>query len=124
MRRRFGQPRTGCDWSLTKGKRRCAKGYKTRVNLYLRPTLGDVPLSRVTASHVMALRDDQAERLAPATVNGTLTCLSSMLTYCVKRQWLTVNPCRGVETVEDPDRSYNWIRTREEMTRLLAACND
>ena len=110
--------------SLQNAKRRCAAGYAKRVSIYLKPTLGKVPIARVTASHVMALRDEQAARLAPATVNGTLTTLSSAFTYFRKRQWVPLNPCHGVEQVENPDRAYNWIRTREEMTRLLAACND
>jgi integrase/recombinase XerD len=67
-------------------------------------------------------RPSAAAKFAPATVNGTLTCLSSAFSYFVKRQWLASNPCRGVEIVENPDRAYEWIRTRDEMTRLLLAC--
>src|ERR1700733_5385952 len=102
----------------------CAPGYAKRVSIYIEPTLGDVPISRVTASHVMALRDEQATRLAPSTVNGTLICLSSAFTYFRKRQWVKENPVHGVDLVENPTRAYNWIHTREEMTRLLLACAD
>jgi integrase len=108
--------------SLDNRKSRSADGYRTRVDLYLRPTLGPVQLSRLTMAHVMALRDDQAAKFAPATVNGTLTCLSSAFSYFRKRQWILANPCQGVEPIENPITAYNWIRTREEMTRLLGAC--
>lgn len=110
--------------SLRKAKARKADGYAKRVQIYLKPAFGDVAITRVTMSHVMAFRDEQAERFAPATVNGNLITLSSAFTYFKKRQWLAVNPVHGVERVEDPERSYRWIHTREEMTRLLLACND
>lgn len=124
LARAFGPAADEWIESLRKAKRRCADGYGDRVKLYLKPTLGGTALARITTSHVMALRDDLAERFAPATVNGTLVCLSSAMSYFKKRGWIAANPCLGVEPVEDPDHSYNWIRTREEMTRLLLACAD
>lgn len=107
--------------SLGKRKSRSEDGYRDRVNLYIRPALGTVALARVTTDSVIGLRDELAERLAPATVNGTLVCLSSAFSHFVKRGWLTRNPCLGVEPIENPTTAYNWIRTREEITRLLAA---
>jgi integrase len=110
--------------SLRKAKRRCVDGYAKRVDIYLEPKLGTVPIARVTTGQVMALRDELAERLAPSTVNGNLIALSSAFTYFVKRQWVKTNPVHGVQPVEVPRHAYNWIHTREEMTRLLLACND
>lgn len=110
--------------SLRKSKARKAEGYAKRLEIYLKPAFGPVPLARVNSGSVMAFRDEQAEQFAPATVNGNLTTLSSAFTYFKKRQWLAVNPCHGVERVEDPQRSYNWIHTREEISRLLLACAD
>ena len=110
--------------SLRKSKARKADGYAKRLEIYLKPALADVPIMRMSSSHVMAFRDDQATRLAPATVNGNLITLSSAFTYFKKRQWVTANPCHGVERVEDPQRAYSWIHTRDEMTRLLLACSD
>jgi len=110
--------------SLRKSKARKADGYSKRVEIYLKPAFGDVPITRVTNSSVMGFRDEQSVRLAPATVNGSLITLSSAFTYFKKRGWIASNPVHGVERIEDPDRDYAWIHTREEMTRLLLACND
>lgn len=108
--------------SLARRGARSWDGYRDRMKLYVLPHLGTAALARITPSHVMRWRDDAAVKLAPATVNGNLTCLSSAFTYFRKRQWIDKNPCHGVERVENPTTSYNWIRTREEITRLLAHC--
>lgn len=122
--RTFGDAADEWIASLRKAKARKADGYSKRLEIYLKPAFGAVPLSRIVTSNVMAFRDEQAERFAPATVNGNLITLSSAFTYFRKRQWVSVNPCHGVERVEDPERAYNWIHTRDEITRLLLACAD
>ena len=96
--------------------------YRIRANVYILPTLGDVPLVRLTRSHVMRWRDEMATRFAPATVNGTLVCLQSSCSEFVDRGWIAASPARGVPQIESPDRDYHWIRTREEITKLLVEC--
>jgi integrase len=108
--------------SLARRSARSHEGYTDRMKLYILPALGKVPIAKITASHVMRWRDDLAARLAPATVNGNLTCLSSAFTYFVKRQWIEKNPCHGVERIERPEGVYHWLKTREEITRLLLQC--
>ncbi len=108
--------------SLANRRSRSHGQYEDRMNAYLLPELGDVPISRMTKGHVMRRRDELAMRLAPATVNGALICLSSAFSYFVDRQWLAANPCNGVKLVESPDRDYAWIQSREEITRLLIEC--
>lgn len=110
--------------SLDKSKRRCAKGYRKRVDIYLEKAFGDVLITRVTSANVMRFRDENAEKFAPSTVNGLLICLSSAFSYFKKMQWVASNPVHGVEQLEVPKHAYNWIHTREEMTRLLLACNE
>jgi integrase len=108
--------------SLEKRGSRSHEGYTDRMSLYILPTLGSVPIARLSTAAVMQWRDEQASKLAPATVNGSLTCLASAFSYFVKRQWIDKNPCRGVERVERPEGIYNWIQTREEITSLLVQC--
>lgn len=108
--------------SLTKGKSRSLDGYRDRMNLYILPTLGETSIARLTKSHVMQWRDDIATRLAPTTVNGCITCLSSALSYFVDRGWIELNPCQGVSHVEVPERPYTWIQSKEEITRMLVQC--
>jgi integrase len=110
--------------SLTRSKRRSAPSYQKRLDLYISPAFAKVPISRFTMGSVMAWRDAQSERFQPGTVNASLTTLSSAFTYFRKRQWIAINPCHGVERIEDPIKAFAWIHTREEMTRLLMACND
>lgn len=108
--------------SLDKAGSRSHAGYSERMRMYILPTLGAVAIARIGKPHVMRWRDDMATRLAPTTVNGTLTCLSSAFSYFVDRQWLDTNPCHGVKHVESPDRVYTWIQTKEEITKLLLEC--
>lgn len=108
--------------SLENRRSRSYTQYDDRMNAYVLPTLGDVPISRMSKGHVMRWRDDLALRLAPATVNGALICLSSAFTYFVDRDWVPANPCHGVKHIESPDRDYLWIQSREEITRLLIEC--
>lgn len=110
--------------SLENRGSRSADIYRKRLDIYLLRDFGDARLADITKPMVMAFRDRMARKLAPATVNGTLTCLSSAFAYFVDRQWLEKNPWSRVRAVEDPQQHYNWIRTREEITKLLAACAD
>ena len=110
--------------SLRNRNSRSAQGYHDRLRLYLWRHFGKLRLAEVTPARVMDFRDRMALRYAPSTVNGMLTCLSAVYTYFAKRQWVDRNPVRGIEYVEDPQCNYNWIRSKEEITRLLAVAND
>jgi len=63
-------------------------------------------------------------KYAPSIVNGIITCLSSAFRYFVDRGWVESSPCRGVRVLEEPRDAYNWIRTKDEITKLLMACGD
>ena len=112
------------DWlkSLEQRGSRSHGQYKVRMNRYILPTLGKVPIARLTKGHVMRWRDEESSKRAPATVNGSLVCLSSALSYFVDRQWLDKNVCHGVQQIESPTRIYTWVRTRAEITKLLLEC--
>lgn len=107
--------------SLEANKSRSHEAYKNRMELYILPTLGIVPIARIGKPQVLRWRDTQAARFAAATVNGTLTCLSSAFSYFVDQQWLDVNPCHGVERAKTR-RVYEWIKTKAEVTKLLIEC--
>jgi integrase len=97
--------------------------YDERMNAYILPKLRDVPIVGMRKSHVMKWRDDMATEYAANTVNGSLTCLSSAFTYFVDQDWIPSNPVHGVAQLEIKDGSvYEWIRTREEITKLLGEC--
>lgn len=108
--------------SLESKRSRSRAPYGDRVDSYINPRLGGTPIARVTKSHVIQFRDELSTRFAPATVNGVIVCLASAFSYFVDRQWVETNPCRGVAQVKGPDRLYEWIQTREEITKLILAC--
>lgn len=123
LRRTLSQAVTEWLASLEASGSRSHDQYDERMNAYVLPKLGTTPIASLRKAHVMRWRDDMAARFAPATVNGNLICLSSACSYFVDREWLEANPCHGVSQIENRDPSvYAWIRTREEITRLLAEC--
>lgn len=107
--------------SLKANKSRSHDAYEIRMNLYILPALGSIPITRIAKPHVLRWRDTQAAQFSVATVNGSLTCLSSAFSYFVDQSWLDVNPCHGVERAKSR-RVYEWIKTRDEITKLLIEC--
>lgn len=108
--------------ALQNRKSRSAGSYRTRLDLYILREFGSTPIVRIRKPHIIAFRDRLSTKYAASTVNGIITCLSSAFTEFVDREWVEANPCSGVAPIECPDRLHNWIKTREEMTKLLAAC--
>jgi integrase len=109
--------------SLKASGARSHSNYAERTRMYILPKLGSVPIASLRKAHVMQWRDEQATKFAATTVNGNLTCLSSAFSYFVDREWVETNPCHGVSRIEQKDAAiYTWIRTREEITKLLIQC--
>lgn len=108
--------------SLKARKARAHVSYKASTRSYLKPTFGTMLLAAISSAEIMDWRDELSTRFAPATVNGALIALSSAFTYFAKRGWVAKNPARGVEHIETPDRAYEWVRTREDITKLLLEC--
>lgn len=112
------------DWlESLKGKSRSWDIYDHRMKRYILPVIGDVVLARVNSSHLMRWRDGLSKQVAAATVNTTIGTLSSAFEFCVSMQWLEKNPCHGLKRLEQPETKFEWIQTREQITRLLAACS-
>lgn len=114
------------DLWLRQYKRRSKAIYRARLDRYIVPRIGKVPLVQVTATMIEDVQDKLLSGgLDPATVNAALRPLSSAFTYFVKvKRWVRENPCRLVAELELPERAYNWLKSREEQERLLAACNE
>ncbi|MCX5741464.1 MAG: site-specific integrase, partial [Proteobacteria bacterium] len=110
---------------------RSLEPYGEFLKYQILPTLGTVPIAALTKKHIVRWRDDLATKgnrkgggYAPTSINSALGCLSSAFSYFVSQEWLTVNPCFGVEQAQVPLRSFNWIKTRPELERLLLTCAD
>jgi integrase len=107
--------------SLKANKSRSHDAYRTRMDLYVLPALGNVSIARLSKPQIMRWRDEQASKLSVASVNGSLTCLSSAMSYFVDQHWLDKNPCHGIERAKSR-RVYEWIKTKPEITKLLVEC--
>ncbi len=57
----------------------------------------DLPISKVTAQHVAAFRDDRAKSIGPSSVLRELSLLASVFEAArLEWEWVQVNPCRGI----------------------------
>ncbi|MFN0248112.1 MAG: tyrosine-type recombinase/integrase [Kofleriaceae bacterium] len=109
---------------LKASKSRSHRVYSEMLGYQVLPTLGDVPIAKLTKAVVTCWRDTTITRYAPTTVNAALGCLSSACSWFVEQQWIPTNPCHGVEQAQVLPRSYGWIKTRGELERLLGTCPD
>jgi integrase len=108
--------------SLEANGSRSHTAYGNSLRIYILPKLGPVPIAKLTRANVMTFRDDLARVKSAATVNGAITCLSSAFRDFVDRGWVAVNPVRGVKRVKSGEVVYNWISSREDITKLLVQC--
>lgn len=67
---------------------------------------GELEVRGLAPKHVLALRDDWADK--PATANNMLRCLSSMLGWSVPREWRDDNPCRDVKPLKGGEGYAPW----------------
>lgn len=96
-----------------------AYGYKAAA--YLRPPLGNVPLSRLTAVMLQDTFDAMKDRgLAPLTIRSTKSLLSGAFNFAVKLRLVRENLARLVETPK-ARRLPRRAMTPEEAARFLDA---
>ena len=107
--------------SLEKRKSRSARIHRGRYRLYFAKALGSVPVDRIRTHHVMTVRDALVSKVSPATINSAVMTMSAAFRYFMTQQWVTANPCRGIEPVEVMARTYRWIKTSAEISRLIEA---
>lgn len=67
---------------------------------------GDLEVRGVEPQHVLALRDQWADK--PATANNIMRCLSSMLGWSVPRAWRQDNPCREIKPLRGGEGYSPW----------------
>lgn len=86
-------------------------------------TFGDLPLSKITTSHVEAFKRHMvAEGYAPNTVNNRLTIVRSVFKAAVRDRLIGSNPADGVKGVRIDARSKEMqIPTPEQVAALMEA---
>jgi integrase len=124
-----GQPgMTAGEWmeSWLAGKSRTRKAstvrsYEYHIRVYIAPVIGDVPLERVSTSHVEAVLAGVAG--SAATRHRVLATLRAALNTAMKRRLITWNPANGIELEpENPPEAKRW--TPAEAARFIAHVSD
>jgi integrase len=118
-------------WLKGRSRSRSIAHYEGQFDRHIFPVLGDLPLTSITLEALEAMQEQllnepnrQGEMLAPRTVRHLMQTAGGVLRFAWKRKFIAHNPAAGLELVQFADRAYNWIRTRAEQERLLAAARD
>ena len=98
---------------------RTADGYRSIIEHHLKPTIGRIPLTKLTPEEVQALYAARRKTHSPGTVRNIHSCLHAALQLAVKSRRLRFNPA---EHVDKPRRTRYKpaVLTGEEAERLLA----
>ena len=84
-----------------------------RINRWLLPRWGNVPLARITHDEVQAWVGELAEDMAPASVHKVYGLLRSSLKAAVRSGQLAVTPCTDIELPVVPPSDERFL-TRTE----------
>jgi integrase len=117
---------------------RSHKKYSDQMRLHVLnwPAFENVRIDSVTSEmvrtwHTALLEKDGKQvgprfgkKLSPQTANTIRLCLSSFFTWCVEKDWLLVNPVGAAKKLKAKRRRFQWINSAEDVSRLLAACDD
>lgn len=97
----------------------------SRIDVHLRPALGDLRLDEITAGHVLSVREALVARrhpktgrpIKPKTVNDILATLRHVLGKAVSWGYLDSNAALAVEYVPKAEQAYDYW-TPEESERF------
>jgi integrase len=96
-----------------------ARGYRTVIELYIRPALGAMKIKAVTFADADRLHRSITRRGATYQANRAHRVLSSMFTLAIRWRYRADNPCRGVEKNREHPRER--FLTEDETARLMRA---
>lgn len=72
-------------------------GYKTKINCYIKPALGDVLLKSLRTEHIQRLVNDMLENdLSPKSIREVYNNINAALKKAVLLRMIQYNPCEGV----------------------------
>src|SRR4051812_903896 len=96
--------------------------YESRARVHLIPHFRDTPLEGILKAHIVEWRDKASGETSPTMVNSLLGTLSSAFSWFVEQRWIERNPCQRVKQLIRPVRTFPWLQSSEQITRLLANC--
>ena len=72
-------------------------GYRTKINNYIKPALGDIYLQSLRAEHVQKMVNDMIARgLSPKNIRDTYNNINAAMKKAVILRMIPFNPCEGV----------------------------
>ena len=94
--------------------------YETLIELHIVPTLGTIPLAKLTPAHVQAFYGERlAAKLSSTTVRMLHAVLRRALARAVKLRLMVRNPCEDVD-VPQPAKAEMMTWTAEQARAFLA----
>jgi integrase len=96
-----------------------ARGYRTAIELYIRPTLGAVKIKSVTFADADRLHRSITKRGTTYQANRVHRVLSKMFTLAIAWRYRPDNPCKGVE--KNPEHERERYLTEAETARFMRA---
>lgn len=94
--------------------------YQSRIETHIRPALGKIKLTDLTAAHVQTFYNDLTRNkgLAPKTVNSVHGILHKALTQAVKLRYIGYNPADACDTPRLTQREITPL-SESEITAFL-----
>lgn len=102
------------------------KRYRTNLQ-HLRPFFADKELADISRSDILAFENmRRKDKVTTGTIRGDITCLGSIFSYAMTKEWVEVNPVpaflKARRKVLKPSPPRTRYLSHEEESRLLAAC--
>ena len=95
--------------------------YESIIRLSIKPNLGHIKLSAITALHIETFYRTQREKLSGATVRLFHAILSKSLGRAMKLGLIIRNPCADVEAIPKADKKAVRFLTPEQKHRFIMA---
>jgi len=91
--------------------------------IHLLPRWGEQRVSTLTEQDALTLQRDlqHTVKLSPGRANNILALAKAVLTFSVRRRWISVSPFEDVEALERPPADVDPL-SAEEITGFLDAC--
>ena len=96
------------------------KTYKGQAKYWLK-RLGNIPIGEIRRADVSAILQGISERTSGPTANRYLALLRKALNWAVEREYLEVNPIKGIKQYKENPGRLRWLEPHEA-ERLLNEC--
>ena len=114
------------DCEIRKISTRTLKGYRNnnlRFFNFIEKEYGITELEEITHLHIKKYFLFLINKgLSEVYVNGILKCMRAFFVYCMKEEYLSVNPCLKVSWQKEPKTIINTF-TDEEVKKMISAFN-